>query len=97
VSTETNSEETGSEPDPTETEAFRRTCEYLVEQIVAGDVDRDSLESAKLDACSQYGSPKVPKTQTSLHMPPRRIVMMSNLLCNESLSGPHQVSHRLQS
>jgi histone acetyltransferase, ELP3 family len=61
VSTETNSEETGSEPDPTETEAFRRTCEYLVEQIVAGDVDRDSLESAKLDACSQYGSPKVPK------------------------------------
>ncbi|MGM0449018.1 MAG: tRNA uridine(34) 5-carboxymethylaminomethyl modification radical SAM/GNAT enzyme Elp3 [Methanobacteriota archaeon] len=42
-------------------EAFVRTCEHLVERILDGEIERDDLERAKLDACSEFGSPKVPK------------------------------------
>ncbi|UPV74635.1 tRNA uridine(34) 5-carboxymethylaminomethyl modification radical SAM/GNAT enzyme Elp3 [Halorussus limi] len=48
-------------PDATETEAFERVCEELVERILDGDVERDELESEKLSVCSEYSSPKVPK------------------------------------
>ncbi|WP_411966742.1 tRNA uridine(34) 5-carboxymethylaminomethyl modification radical SAM/GNAT enzyme Elp3 [Haloferax sp. YSSS75] len=54
----------------TESEAFERTCEALVERILAGDVDRDDLESAKLDACSEHSSPKVPKNTEILQYAP---------------------------
>ncbi|WP_162224468.1 tRNA uridine(34) 5-carboxymethylaminomethyl modification radical SAM/GNAT enzyme Elp3 [Halorussus amylolyticus] len=48
-------------PDATETEAFERVCEELVERILAGDVERDDLESEKLEVCSEFSAPKVPK------------------------------------
>jgi elongator complex protein 3 len=48
-------------PEPTETEAFERVCEELVEAILAGEVERDEVESAKLAACSRHSAPKVPK------------------------------------
>ncbi len=58
---------------PEETEAFRRTCETLVERILDGDVDADSLEGAKLEACSEHSSPKVPKnTDVLQHAPEER-------------------------
>ncbi|WP_416841155.1 tRNA uridine(34) 5-carboxymethylaminomethyl modification radical SAM/GNAT enzyme Elp3 [Haloferax sp. DFSO52] len=54
-----------------ESEAFERTCEALVERILAGEVDRDDLESAKLDACSEHSSPKVPKNTEILQHAPK--------------------------
>ncbi|WP_380675148.1 tRNA uridine(34) 5-carboxymethylaminomethyl modification radical SAM/GNAT enzyme Elp3 [Salinigranum sp. GCM10025319] len=58
------------EPAPEETEAFRRTCETLVERILDGEIDADSLESAKLEACSEHSSPKVPKNTDLLQYAP---------------------------
>ena len=46
--------------DPTDTEAFRRACEILVERILDGDLERDGVESAKRDVCSEVSAPKVP-------------------------------------
>ena len=50
-----------TDADPAESEAFQRVCESLVEDILTGDVGRDDLESAKMDACREHSSPKVPK------------------------------------
>jgi elongator complex protein 3 len=55
---------------PTETETFERVCEELIERILAGDVDRGEVEDAKLDVCSQYSSPKVPKNSELLDFAP---------------------------
>ncbi len=50
---------------------FRVTCQELVERIVAGELDRDSLEQAKREACGAHGSPKVPTNPEILeHAPP---------------------------
>ncbi|AGB16590.1 histone acetyltransferase, ELP3 family [Halovivax ruber XH-70] len=56
--------------DPTETEAFERVCETLVERILSGDVERDDVESAKLQACSEHSAPKVPKNAELLEYAP---------------------------
>jgi elongator complex protein 3 len=56
--------------DGEEPPAFRRVCEDLVEQILDGEVGRDELESAKLDACSEHSSPKVPKNTDLLGYAP---------------------------
>jgi elongator complex protein 3 len=37
-----------------------RVCEELVERILAGEVTRGTLESAKLDVCAEHSSPEVP-------------------------------------
>ncbi|PSP55472.1 tRNA uridine(34) 5-carboxymethylaminomethyl modification radical SAM/GNAT enzyme Elp3 [Halobacteriales archaeon QS_1_67_19] len=58
-------------PDATETEAFERVCEELVERILAGEIERDELESEKLSVCSEYSSPKVPKNSELLDYAPR--------------------------
>jgi len=63
VSTET--------PEPTETEAFERVCKTLVERILAGEVERDEVEKAKLEACSEHSAPKVPKTPNCWTTRPR--------------------------
>jgi elongator complex protein 3 len=57
-------------PDATETEAFEQVCEELIDRILAGDVERDDVESAKLDACSEFSSPKVPKNSEILDHAP---------------------------
>ena len=59
------SSETASEADP-----FRQACEALVAKIIDGEVDRDDLESAKLDVCSEYSAPKVPKNTELLEFAP---------------------------
>ena len=56
--------------DSEEPPAFKRVCEDLVEQILDGEVGRDELESAKLDACSDHSSPKVPKNTDLLGYAP---------------------------
>ena len=55
---------------PEESDAFQRTCEDLVEWILDGEIERDDLEAAKLDACSTHSSPKVPKNADILQYAP---------------------------
>ncbi len=50
-----------SQSDAVESEAFENACAELVDRLLAGEIDRDDLESAKLEVCSEYSSPKVPK------------------------------------
>ncbi|SIR23860.1 elongator complex protein 3 [Haladaptatus litoreus] len=57
-------------PDATETEAFEQVCEALVERILAGDIERDDVESAKLQACSEFSAAKVPKNSEILDYAP---------------------------
>jgi elongator complex protein 3 len=51
-------------------DAFQQTCEHLVERLLEGDLERDGLESAKLDACGEYSAPKVPKNADLLNHAP---------------------------
>ena len=57
--------------DPTETDAFRAVCEDVVDRILAGDLDREDVESAKLEACSEHSAPKVPKNSEILDFAPQ--------------------------
>ncbi|WP_336135602.1 tRNA uridine(34) 5-carboxymethylaminomethyl modification radical SAM/GNAT enzyme Elp3 [Natronomonas amylolytica] len=59
-----------TDTDPVETEAFQQVCESLVEDILAGDIERDDLESAKMEACREHSSPKVPKNTELLDFAP---------------------------
>jgi elongator complex protein 3 len=59
-----------TEQDPAETEAFERVCTSLVADILAGDIDRENLETAKMDACREHSSPKVPKNTELLDYAP---------------------------
>ena len=72
MSTDAPSDATsGSETDDaSESTAFTKTCEALVDRILAGEIDRDDLESAKLDACSTFASPRVPKNTDILDHAP---------------------------
>ncbi|TKR27902.1 tRNA uridine(34) 5-carboxymethylaminomethyl modification radical SAM/GNAT enzyme Elp3 [Natronomonas salsuginis] len=56
--------------DPAESEAFERVCASLVESILAGEIDRDDVESAKMDACREHSAPKVPKNTELLDYAP---------------------------
>ena len=56
--------------DPTESEAFERTCEALIERILDGDLERDGVEAAKREACATHSSPKVPKNSELLDRAP---------------------------
>ncbi|MDL5361284.1 tRNA uridine(34) 5-carboxymethylaminomethyl modification radical SAM/GNAT enzyme Elp3 [Halalkalicoccus sp. NIPERK01] len=49
-----------TDAEPAESEAFERTCEELVERVLDGEIEREDVESAKLDVCSEFSSPKVP-------------------------------------
>jgi elongator complex protein 3 len=44
-----------------ESEAFERVCAELVERVVAGEIDRDDVESAKLEVCGKHSADRVPK------------------------------------
>jgi elongator complex protein 3 len=59
-----------TDADPADSEAFERVCESLVADILAGEVGRDDLESAKMDACREHSSPKVPKNTELLDYAP---------------------------
>ena len=63
----------GETVDPSETDAFEQVCEDLIEQILAGELERDDVESAKMKVCSKHSSPKVPKNSEILdHAPLER-------------------------
>ncbi|WP_134671820.1 tRNA uridine(34) 5-carboxymethylaminomethyl modification radical SAM/GNAT enzyme Elp3 [Halorussus marinus] len=93
-------------PDATETEAFERVCEELVERILADDIERDDLESAKLEVCSEFSSPKVPKNSELLdYAPDERREELQEVLQNKPvrtasgvspvaiMTSPHQCPH----
>ncbi|MFB6197776.1 MAG: tRNA uridine(34) 5-carboxymethylaminomethyl modification radical SAM/GNAT enzyme Elp3, partial [Halobacteriaceae archaeon] len=44
-----------------ESEAFRRACKRVVQRVLDGEIEREDIESAKLEACSKAGASKVPK------------------------------------
>ncbi|MFC4359045.1 tRNA uridine(34) 5-carboxymethylaminomethyl modification radical SAM/GNAT enzyme Elp3 [Halobium salinum] len=70
MSSDTESTESAESTDPTETDAFQRVCEELAARIVDGGVDRENLEKTKLEVCSEFSSPKVPKnTEILQHAP----------------------------
>ena len=46
--------------DPEGERRFEAACEDVVSRILAGEVDRENLEQAKLSACGEHASPKVP-------------------------------------
>jgi elongator complex protein 3 len=56
--------------DPAESEAFEAVCEDLVQQVLAGDLERDDVEQAKLEACREHSAPKVPKNSELLDYVP---------------------------
>ncbi|MDS0221609.1 tRNA uridine(34) 5-carboxymethylaminomethyl modification radical SAM/GNAT enzyme Elp3 [Haloarcula sp. S1AR25-5A] len=58
-------------PDPDETETFQQVCAELVDRILAGEVERDDVESAKIDVCREYSAPKVPKNSELLDYAPQ--------------------------
>jgi elongator complex protein 3 len=57
--------------DPTETEAFEQVCEHVVSRILAGEVEKDDVESAKMAACREHSAPKVPKNSELLDHAPQ--------------------------
>ena len=40
---------------------FERACRHLAERVASGDLEREEVESAKLDACSEFGASEVPR------------------------------------
>ncbi|PSP75797.1 tRNA uridine(34) 5-carboxymethylaminomethyl modification radical SAM/GNAT enzyme Elp3 [Halobacteriales archaeon QS_3_64_16] len=64
MSTDTATEEL------TETAAFERACERLIEAILDGDLEREDLEGAKRDVCKDTSAPKVPTNAEILDFAP---------------------------
>ncbi|MCH7661762.1 MAG: tRNA uridine(34) 5-carboxymethylaminomethyl modification radical SAM/GNAT enzyme Elp3 [Euryarchaeota archaeon] len=54
-----------------EDKAFERTCEELLSRVLAGEIERDEVESAKLEVCSEFSSPKVPTNSDILTKAPQ--------------------------
>jgi elongator complex protein 3 len=79
--------------DPTQTDAFRRVCEDVVERILAGEVERDDVESAKLAACSEHSAPKVPTNAEILdHAPDDRREELEGVLMRKPVRTASGVS-----
>jgi len=56
-----------------DSEGVMRVCEHLAERILAGEIGREDVESAKLEACAAFSAPKVPKNSEILdHAPDGR-------------------------
>ncbi|MDY7081727.1 MAG: tRNA uridine(34) 5-carboxymethylaminomethyl modification radical SAM/GNAT enzyme Elp3, partial [Halobacteria archaeon] len=54
-------------------EAFEQVVDELASQILAGEIERDELESEKNRICGKYSSPRVPKNSEILdHIPEER-------------------------
>ena len=57
----------------TESEAFSKTCEDIIERILDGKLSADRIEEAKMEICAIYSSPKVPKNTEILDYAPPEI------------------------
>ena len=57
----------------TETDAFSKTCEEIIERILDGQLSVDQVEEVKMEVCAIYSSPKVPKNTEILDYAPSEI------------------------
>jgi elongator complex protein 3 len=48
-------------PDAEGADPFAQACRQLAERVAAGELEREDVESAKLDACSEFGASEVPR------------------------------------
>jgi len=55
---------------PATEDAFEQVCAELIDRILAGEVGRDDVESAKTEVCGKYSAPKVPKNSELLDRAP---------------------------
>ncbi len=51
-------------------DVFERVCQELVGRIVKGDIQRDELEQAKRQVCSNHSAPRVPRNSDLLDRAP---------------------------
>ena len=52
------------------TNSFDSVCKQLAEEVLAGDIDKEELETRKLDLCSEYGLSEVPKNADVMNAAP---------------------------
>ena len=52
-------------------DTFEQVCTELVQRILDGEIERDDLESAKLDVCSEFSAASVPKNTDILQHAPQ--------------------------
>ena len=57
----------------TETDAFSKTCEEIIERILDGQLSVEQVEEVKMEVCAIYSSPKVPKNTEILDYAPSEI------------------------
>jgi elongator complex protein 3 len=55
------SADTEGEADSEAETPFEAVCRHLAERVLDGDLDREDVEAAKTEACSEFGAAKVPK------------------------------------
>ncbi|MGB9987730.1 tRNA uridine(34) 5-carboxymethylaminomethyl modification radical SAM/GNAT enzyme Elp3 [Salarchaeum japonicum] len=61
--------------------AFEAACDELVDRLLAGDIEQDDLEQAKMDVCGEFSAPKVPTHSELLdHAPQSRRGELEDLL-----------------
>ena len=68
---------------------IERVCDRLIAGILASDVDRENLESAKLDACGEFSSPRVPKNAEIRPTPARTGSVSTVPAGRPASSAPH--------
>jgi elongator complex protein 3 len=56
--------------DAEEPTAYRKACQELVDGILAGEIDREEVETAKREVCGKYSSPKVPRNSDLIDFGP---------------------------
>ena len=56
--------------DSAESDAYEQVCEELVQRILAGEIERDDVETAKKEVCGKYSAHKVPKNSDLLDFAP---------------------------
>jgi len=59
-----------TDSDADEPEAFLKSCQELVDRILAGEIERDNVERAKKEVCGKYSSPKVPRNSDLIDFGP---------------------------
>ena len=51
-------------------DAFERVCETIIERVLSGEIEREDVEGAKLEACREHSAAKMPKNADLLDRAP---------------------------
>jgi elongator complex protein 3 len=57
--------------DATDEDPLDQVCAELVDRILAGDLEREDVEQAKMEVCGAYSAPKVPRNADILDYAPQ--------------------------